>query len=211
MIFLRNSLKNPLFPRFFFSTENISKLQQEKYIIQHDKAVKLLKSKLFPEALEIFSDLIESNQNLKGSVAYADLLKAQSHCYFNLRNYKEAEINYMNIVEYNRYNIKSKNIEFNNSKLYESYCNMFSFFIYSGGEKVIYIYFYLFLYMEEHPYLFKNYIIIIKGLELIKNIENDEFYSKFDLHQQGNFANLTAVNIFEKYYMIKTNYRSFIY
>ena len=134
--------------RFFRSPQIFLKkcyaLTTEKNMVNSDQvmlkkyqqALKLIHSRFYKEALSNLSEIIEANQNLKGSSTFNNLLESQVNCFYFLREYGEAENNCMNMVEFTKYNIKRKNIEFSKSTLFQDYLKMLEVFIYSGNERV---------------------------------------------------------------------------
>ena len=121
----------------FFTTENKNVDMPTAMFNKYHKALKLMKSRSYKEALSNISEIIEANPNLKGSNTYNNLLESQVNCFFFLREYNEAENNCMNIVEFTKFNIKNQNVEFSNSTLYHDYLKMLEIFLYSGYDNVL--------------------------------------------------------------------------
>ena len=142
-MFLKLKLKPNFFLKCFFSSEKENTNYQETIISEHKKAVKLIESKSYKEALSIYSELIENNPNLKGSSPFNNLLDCQAQCFFFLRDYSEAENNYMNIIEYIKFSLKNKTVDFTKSGYFHYYLKMLGVFIYSGSEKVGFFSFFL--------------------------------------------------------------------
>lgn len=117
--------------RDFFNKCHFSR---EKIIENHQIALKLYENKEYKKAAEFYSSLLEENKAVKGSPEYINLLENQSKCYYYLREYSEYETNYLNIVEYCKYNLQNK--EFQLSDLFYYYMKTLEIFIYSGSDKV---------------------------------------------------------------------------
>ena len=141
-MFLKLKLKPHFFLKYFFSSEK-PQINTQEIISQHKKAINLIESKSYKEALSIYSELIENNQNLKGSSPFNNLLDCQAQCFFFLRDYSEAENNYMNIIEYIKFSLKNKTVDFTKSGSFDYYLKMMGVFIYSGSEKVEFFSFFL--------------------------------------------------------------------
>lgn len=120
----------------FFTTENKNVDMPSAMLKKYQKALKLINSRSYKDALSNISEIIEANPNLKGSNTYNNLLESQVNCLFFLREYSEAENNCMNIVEFTKFNIKNQNVEFSNSTLYHDYLKMLEIFLYSGYDNV---------------------------------------------------------------------------
>lgn len=118
------------FNKCYFSSERLSE--------NHHIAMKLYENKEYKRAAELYSSLLEENKEIKGSPTYINLLENQSKCYYYLRDYSEYETNYLNIVEYCKYNLQNKNCQL--SDLFYYYMKTLEIFIYSGSEKVFLIF-----------------------------------------------------------------------
>lgn len=141
MFFHRVSIKfTGLFKNIFkFSneTQRVTPAFQDKLLKNYQIGLKLIKDNNYKEALSLYSELIEGTQNLKGSRVFNSLLENQAKCFYYLRDYSEAENNYLNIVEYTKYNIKNENISLEDSDLFQYYMKVLWIFIHSGNEKVL--------------------------------------------------------------------------
>ena len=112
-----------------YSNANLNDHASQEY----DKVMKLIEHKSYEKAASNLSILMEKLEQFKGLYQYNILLKTQAECFFQLRKHKDAEMNYLNILQYMKINPSN----YDENQIFQAKLELLNQYQLSNVDKVI--------------------------------------------------------------------------
>lgn len=105
---------------------------------QHDfeTLLKKLKNRNYKESNDILTKILDENTKIKASRGYIEIMDLKAKCLYFMREYREAELMHMNIVEYGKYNFEKKKESYGINDKFRNYCDLLKMLIFSNLDMV---------------------------------------------------------------------------
>ncbi len=128
------------FSKNIMRSNNSFYLANKRFQQDFENMLKKLKIRNYKESNEIITKILNEHPKLKASRGYIELMNLKAKSLFFLREYREAELMHMNIVEYGKYNYEKKKENYGIKDRFKDYCELLRMLIYSNLDVVVLIF-----------------------------------------------------------------------
>lgn len=130
-----SSLRKSLYQSAIKSKNPIS-LANKRFKQDFEELLKKLKNRNYQESNDILTKILNDNTKIKASRGYIEIMDLKAKCLYFMREYREAELLHMNIVEYGKYNFEKRKESYGISDRYRNYCDLLKMLISSNLDLV---------------------------------------------------------------------------